>query len=110
GSAIISLTSVKESWENYKDMRNSIVLIFFIVLRSTHSIGQIIPPGMGKTHSASWLAFGVEQELDTIEDGGWKSVTYLGLGRMSNSGSHNPVHLPGIFVVNQEFYNRFHRH
>lgn len=70
---------------------------------------QINPPGLGRTHTSAWLAFAVQQDLDTISGRGWKSVTYFGIGRKSNPDSHNPVENPGIIILNQEFKNHFHR-
>lgn len=83
------------------------VVIGFLVFASP-LFGQIIPPGMGKTNSASWLAIGLNQKLDTLKNGGWSSTTYVGIGGISNRNSFNPVKNQGIFILNQEFYHKFH--
>ncbi|MCC6691617.1 MAG: DUF2490 domain-containing protein, partial [Bacteroidia bacterium] len=81
------------------------ILLFFI---GELLLAQISPPGLGRANTANWLAFGIRQELDTIRDKGWQSMTYIGMGRKSNPDNQNPLYKPGIFVLNQEFYHQFH--
>ncbi len=85
--------------------------VFFVVLLVTFPLfsdAQVSPPGLGKAAAASWFAVGVRQELDTIKDKGWQSVTYAGLGRKSNPNDANPFLKSAILVLNQEFYHQFH--
>jgi hypothetical protein len=79
----------------------------FFVLGKCFS--QISPPGLGKAHDADWFAFGIRQELDTIEGKGWQSISYVGLGRKSNPDNYNPFYKSAILVINQEFYHQFHK-
>lgn len=74
----------------------------------SNCFSQISPPGLGKAHTADWFAFGVRQELDTIEGKGWQSMTYIGVGRKSNPNNYDPFYKPAILVLNQEFYHQFH--
>lgn len=82
-----------------------LIIFCFCLLRLS---AQTVPPGLGKTNLSSWIAVGVKQDLDSIKDKGWSSSTYAGIGRVSNQNSHNPFKYPGVFIINQEFYNRFH--
>lgn len=84
-------------------------LILAGVIACQFASSQIIPPGLGKTNAASWLAFGIQQDLDTIKGKGWESTTYIGLGRMSSPDNDNPIEKPAIFIFNQEFKNRFQK-
>lgn len=61
---------------------------------------------MGKAHTAGWLAIGFRQDIDTVPDKGWQSVTYLGMGRISQPDDYDPYRKPSIFVINQEFYHQ----
>lgn len=85
-------------------------LFFLFFLVPSLSMAQIIPPGMGKTHVNSWFALGMNQDLEKMKNEGWRSSTYLGIGRISNQDSHRPFKDPGIFILNQEFYNQFATH
>ncbi|WP_181369415.1 DUF2490 domain-containing protein [Flavobacterium album] len=58
---------------------------------------------MGETKTAFWSAAGVKQELDNINT----SMTYVGFGRISGSNEADPLDMPSIFVLNQEFYHKF---
>lgn len=69
---------------------------------------QISPPGLGKAHTADWFAVGVRQDLGTVENKGWQSMTYIGIGHKSNPDNYNPFSKSAILVLNQEFYNQFH--
>ncbi len=74
----------------------------------SNSFSQISSPGLGKANTASWFAFGIRQELDTIQGKGWQSMSYIGLGRKSNPDNYDPFFKQAIFAVNQEFYHQFH--
>lgn len=84
------------------------ILTIFLLL-SQIVLGQISPPGLGKANTANWFALGVRQELDTVPDKGWQSMTYVGFGQKSNPDNYNPFYKPAIFVINQEFYHQFHK-
>lgn len=88
-------------------MKSYIIFIIIGLLSLDRAKAQISPPGMGETNTASWFAFGVRQSLDSAEK--TKSFTYVGLGRISGPESNNPLKYPDIFVLNQEFYHRFHK-
>lgn len=68
---------------------------------------QIVPPGLGEIGSSSWMAVAIDQNINRTEETGWKSTTYFGVGRVSGKENDLPFEKPGIFVLNQEFYNRF---
>ena len=86
-------------------MKKFLIITVLIFLFVNNAFAQISSPGLGKAKAASWFAVGFSKNLDTIKDGGWKSMTYLGLGRKSNPDNKNPFYKPAILVVNQEFYN-----
>ena len=67
---------------------------------------QLSPPGLGPTKTASWTALGVRQALDAV--GRRESVTYAGMGTISQPDGYNPFADPAIFVLNEEVYDRFH--
>jgi hypothetical protein len=75
----------------------------------SNAFSQIGPPGLGKAQTADWFAIGVRQDLDTIENKGWQSMSYIGVGRKSNLNNYAPFYKPAILVVNQEFYHQFHK-
>jgi len=78
----------------------------FIAIQTAYA--QISPPGLGETNTASWFAFGVRQSLDSANK--IQSFSYVGIGRISGPESNNPLKFQDIFVLNQEFYHRFHKH
>jgi hypothetical protein len=82
----------------------------FFLLTLQITFGQVSPPGLGTGHMADWFAFGVRQELDTIDGRGWQSMSYVGVGRKSNPNNYNPLFKSAILVLNQEFYHQFHKH
>lgn len=85
-------------------------LLLIIINLSFHTmIGQIIPPGLGEVSLSSWIAIGLNQEMDTLKNRGWKSSSYIGHGRINDPEKHNLFQKSGIFILNQEFYNRFHQ-
>ena len=79
-------------------------LLFFTVFMAW---AQVIPPGLGDTKVASWLAVGIQQDLDTSRRG-WSSSTYVGMARMSSPDTYNMLEKPGVFIFNQEFKHDFH--
>ncbi len=83
------------------------LLFTFLLFLPLFSSGQIIPAGLGEHHMASWLAFGIKQKLDTLQDLGWQSTTYIATGRMSRPDNRSPLSREGLWVINQEFYNQF---
>lgn len=85
-------------------------IVCIIVVTSPQFIfGQINAPGMGDAVTAGWFALGLAQKLDTLENKGWESTTYVGWGQKSNPNNYNPFYKPAIFILNQEFRNRCHR-
>lgn len=81
--------------------------LYTILLAATLQVAsaQISPPGLGEAKTASWMAIGVRQDLNSKKD--WQSMTYIGLGRKSNPNNDNPAYKPSIVVLNQEFYHPF---
>lgn len=89
-------------------MKSSILFIIIGLLTVITATAQISPPGLGETNTASWFAFGVRQSLDSASK--IQSFSYVGLGRISGPQSNNPLKYQDIFVLNQEFYHKFHKH
>lgn len=88
---------------------SKVLLQLFVLLSCMGSaFAQSSPPGFSGAHTASWLALGYEQALDSLHSQQW--VGYVGLGRKSDPDDYNPMHRSAIVVVNQEYSNRFHRH
>jgi hypothetical protein len=71
------------------------------------AIAQLTPPGLGKANTAFWTAFGVRQRLSKSER--WESMTYTGFGSISHPSNYNLFEKPAMFVLNQEFYDRFRK-
>ncbi|MCZ2443877.1 MAG: DUF2490 domain-containing protein [Flavobacteriales bacterium] len=90
-------------------MKSKITFIFVFVCFTPFSYCQIIPPGVGKANLTSWFAIGLRQELDTLKNKGWQSVTYIGFGRKSNPNNYDLFYKSSIWIVNQEFYYQFHK-
>src|SRR5690625_7662905 len=86
----------------------NLILFFCLFIVSHKSEAQIIPPGLGEKNMASWLAFGVQQDVDTLKGQGWSSTSYLGFGRVSDTDNYNIMQKPSIFINNQEFKNIFY--
>ena len=80
----------------------SILLIPFCNLQ-----GQITPPGMGETNTASWVAVGTLHHLDKSEK--ISLLNYLGLGSISEMSSMNPFHRVAIYVVSNELKYKFNK-
>ena len=89
-------------------MKQYFVATLFFCLLGSNGFSQISPPGLGKTLTAGWVAFGVRQELDTVEGKGWQSMTYAGFGRKGNPDNYHLFYKSAIFILNQEFYHQFH--
>ncbi len=85
-----------------------LVFLWFAVACTNTGTAQISPPGLGESNSASWFAFGLRQSLDSFNN--VQSFSYAGIGRISGPQSENPFKFQDIFVLNQEFYHRFHKH
>jgi hypothetical protein len=84
------------------------LLLLLSGLAGGRASAQISPPGLGRGHTADWLALGISKDLDSLKR--WNSVSYVGMGRKSNPDNYNPLYKSAIFVLNQEFYYRFHKH
>lgn len=70
---------------------------------------QISSPGLGSDlNVCSWYAIGMREDLDTSANK--RLLTYVGFGRESKPIDNNPVERPAIFVLNQEFYQKFKKH
>lgn len=82
--------------------------MLFTGLAGGRASAQISPPGLGRGHTANWVALGISKDLDSLKR--WSSVSYVGLGRKSNPNNYNPLYKSVILVLNQEFYYRFHKH
>jgi hypothetical protein len=89
-------------------MKSYILFIAMSLLTVLGTHAQISPPGLGETNTASWFAFGVRQSLDSA--GKIQFFSYVGLGRISSPASNNLLKYQDIFVLNQEFYHKFHKH
>jgi len=77
----------------------------FVFAFNAHA--QISPPGLGTTQSAFWTALGVKQKLDEKNT----SVTYLGLGRISDpEGNANPFKKQSLLVLNEEVFHKLNPH
>lgn len=85
----------------------SLLLLYYLAF-TTYCKAQISPPGLGASNTASWMALGIRQSLDSANK--IQSFTYVGLGRTSGPTSQNPYYRQAIFVLNQEFYHSFHKH
>ena len=88
-------------------MRIKFLLLLVFLCFSQLTFGQISSPGLGVANTASWFAFGVRQELDTLKE--WQSMSYIGIGRKSNPDNYDPLFKSAILVLNQEFYHQFHQ-
>ncbi|MCZ2102216.1 MAG: hypothetical protein LC107_11830 [Chitinophagales bacterium] len=86
-----------------------VVTILLISIVAGSGFAQIIPAGIGKTNQGSAFAFCIKQDLDTIKNHGWLSSSYIALSRISTLSEQKPFSHPGIFIVEQEFYNQFHQ-
>lgn len=71
----------------------------------SNCLAQFSPPGLGETNIASWLAIGIQQNLNKKET--IKSATHFGTGRISNPDNYNPIYKQSIYVLNEEITNRF---
>ncbi len=81
----------------------NLLTVYFSLIFCTTALAQLSPPGMGGTNTALWSAVGVKQGLNEKNT----SMTYVGFGRISGANEGDPLGMPSIFVVNQEFYHKF---
>lgn len=88
-------------------MKNIFLLLCLLFFTGFLARSQVIPPGLGSTKMASWLAVGIQQDLDTAARG-WSSSTYVGVARMSSPDTYHLLEKQGVFVLNQEFKHDFH--
>lgn len=88
-------------------MKNILILLGLLLLTTT-SQAQIVPPGLGEVSLAGWMAVGLDQNLRSDQNKSWKSSTYIGHGRQNEPGKENLLQKSGILILNQEFYHRFH--
>lgn len=88
--------------------KNFLLAIGMTMIICNTCFSQISSPGLGKAKTATWLAVGIRQDLDTIQK--WQSVSYIGIGRKSNPEQWDPLFKPAILVFNQEFYHQFNQH
>lgn len=88
-------------------MKNIWILIGLLSFSMT-SRAQIVPPGLGEISLAGWMAIGLDKDLKTTTNKSWKSSTYIGHGRQNEPEKENLFQKSGIFILNQEFYHRFH--
>jgi len=86
---------------------NKLIIVFFCLASGISIHAQISSPGMG-ANPGSWEAIAIRQGLDSSNLK--QSVTYVGMGRIGNPNGYNPFQKSGIFVINEEFYNQFHKH
>ena len=107
-----ALLQIPQSLLLFDTMNNGLrhlkkLIILFYIHSGFPIFGQISPPGLGIAKTASWLAVGLRQSLDSTQKK--QSMTYFGLGRMSDPNTTNSFKKPAIFIINQEFYNTFHK-
>lgn len=81
--------------------------VTLLVVRE-RSLAQISPPGLGVAHTVNWVALGFRQKLKTRKP--WQSMTYVGMGRMSDPNNYDPVSKPAIFVLNEEITHTINKH
>ena len=91
-------------------MKKVFITTVILCLFASKTIAQISSPGLGKANSASWFAIGFSEQIKGANDKNWESMTYFGMGRKSNPDNNNPFYKPALLVVNQEFYQQFHKH
>jgi hypothetical protein len=94
-------------WIGSSAIWGGVVALLGCVLMAAPAAAQLSPPGLGPARTASWSAVGIRQDLDAIRRR--ESVTYVGVGSISNPDNANPWQKPAIFVLNQEFYDQFHK-
>ena len=83
-------------------------LLFLVVGMVGRVEGQISPPGLGNAKTALWVAGGLRNNLDSA--GRVQSMSYVGMGRMSDPDNYNLVGKHAILVLNEEVYHQFHPH
>lgn len=80
----------------------------FFWIFSSSLFSQVIPPGIGKTNLAYWIAGSIQQEIDSKRK--WTSNTYIGVATESHPDQYNPFRKMGIIIVNQAFQHQFYKH
>lgn len=88
-------------------LRTSLSL-FFGILFYSNCFAQISPPGLGKANTAAWFAVGIKQRLNRKET--LESVSFAGLGSISNPNNSNPFQKQSIYVINEEITHNFKPH
>lgn len=86
-------------------MLKASLTILFGILFQTICIAQFSPPGLGKTNSAAWFAVGIKETLSSKKN--IESVTFIGMGTISNPNNNNLFHNPSIYVINEEIKHHF---
>lgn len=69
---------------------------------------QISPPGLGDANTASWAAFGVKRQLDSL--GKKQALSYIATGSKSSPDNDNLFPKQAIAVFNHEVYHSFAPH
>ncbi|MEH0157430.1 DUF2490 domain-containing protein [Limibacter armeniacum] len=90
------------------NIQKLLLSFLFLGILGSNCFGQITPPGLGKVNTASWMAIGIKQALDSAKQ--VSSITYIGMGRTSSPTNDNPFKRGSIFVINQEVSNHFTEH
>ncbi|WP_435524296.1 hypothetical protein [Chryseobacterium indoltheticum] len=63
---------------------------------------------MGDANTASWLAFGIKHQLDSLKNN--YSLSYAAIGRKSSPDNNNLFSKQAIFVLNHEIYHALTPH
>lgn len=79
------------------------ILCILIGIIAEFSFGQVTPPGLADG-DAAWMAVGLKQRLSNKK---WSSKTVVGLARIGGEKTKNPFYRNGMFVLNQDFTNKF---
>ncbi|QWT88166.1 DUF2490 domain-containing protein [Chryseobacterium sp. PCH239] len=82
--------------------------LFLLGCLGTSIKAQISPPGLGDANNASWGAFGVKRQLDSL--GKKQALSYVAIGRKSSPDNHNLFSKQAIIVLNHEVYHSFAPH
>lgn len=94
---------ISEKQINMRAIRQCLILLFLLL--HVTAWGQLSPPGLGKTNTGSWLAFGIKNPYNAADTD--YATTYIAVGRL------NPVDEPlnaigkqGVIVLNHEIYHQ----
>lgn len=85
-----------------------IIGLFLFCFMGSSLQAQISPPGLGEAKTASWSAFGVKHQLDSL--GKKTSLSYIAIGRKSSPDNNNLFSKQAILVINHEVYHSFAPH